>query len=96
MKTRMNWKAIAFATGVSGLCAAGCIAPAAGSNMPGAAPGSAASLGGASAFKDCGPEGMIDDGEDGNNQNLPVENRGGYWYTFIDKTGSHDGDADGR
>jgi endoglucanase len=80
--------AIAFATGVSGLCAAGCIAPPAGSNTPGAAPGSAASLGGASAFKDCGPSGMIDDGEDGNNQNLPVENRGGYWYTFIDKTGA--------
>ena len=31
---------------------------------------------------------MIDDGEDGNNQNLPVENRGGYWYTFVDKAGS--------
>jgi endoglucanase len=88
MKTLLNWKSIAFATGISGLCAAGCIAPAAGSNTPGAAPGSAASLGGASSFKDCGPTGMIDDGEDGNNQNLPVENRGGYWYTFIDKTGS--------
>jgi endoglucanase len=87
MKTLMNWKAIAFATGVGGLFA-GCIAPPAGSNTPGAAPGSAASLGGASSFKDCGPSGMIDDGEDGNNQNLPLENRGGYWYTFIDKTGA--------
>jgi endoglucanase len=88
MKTLSNWKAIAFATGVSGLCAAGCIAPPAGSNTPGAAPGSAASLGGASAFKDCGPSGMIDDGEDGNNQNLPNDNRGGYWYTFRDKKGT--------
>ena len=87
MKTLMNWKTIAFAMGMTGLFA-GCIAPPAGSNTPGAAPGSAASLGGASALKDCGPPGMIDDGEDGNNQYLPVENRGGYWYTFIDKTGS--------
>jgi len=87
MKTLMNWKTIAFATGAAGLFA-GCIAPPAGSNTPGAAPGSAASLGGASSFKDCGPSGMIDDGEDGNNQNLPLENRGGYWYTFIDKTGA--------
>ena len=28
---------------------------------------------------------LIDDGEDGNNQNLPNDNRGGYWYTFKDK-----------
>ena len=35
--------------------------------------------------KDCGPNGLIDDGEDGNNQNLPNDNRGGYWYTFKDK-----------
>ncbi len=35
--------------------------------------------------KDCGANGLIDDGEDGNNQNLPNDNRGGYWYTFKDK-----------
>jgi endoglucanase len=39
-------------------------------------------------IKDCGPNGMIDDGEDGNNQNLPADNRGGYWYTFRDKKGT--------
>ena len=33
---------------------------------------------------------MIDDGEDGNNQNLPLENRGGYWYTFMRQDGRHD------
>ncbi len=35
-------------------------------------------------MKDC-PDGLIDDGEDGNNQNLPLGDRGGYWYTFKDK-----------
>lgn len=39
-------------------------------------------------FKDCGPDGVLDDGEDGNNQNLPVGDRGGYWYTFRDKKGT--------
>ena len=34
------------------------------------------------------PKGLIDDGEDGNNQNLPNDNRGGYWYTFRDKKGT--------
>jgi endoglucanase len=68
------------------LAAGGCIAGT--GAAPGAAPGSAASLGGAGAFKECGPEGMLDDGEDGNNQSLPVGNRGGYWYTFVDKAGS--------
>ena len=36
----------------------------------------------------CGPEGLIDDGEDGNNQNKTTGGRGGYWYTFKDRTGS--------
>ena len=39
-------------------------------------------------FRDCGPDGMLDDGEDGNNQNMPVGDRGGYWYTFRDKKGT--------
>ena len=87
---------------------------------PGAAPGSAASIGGGAAapalveaapapaaaavapsgpatpgapigttgLKECGQEGMLDDGEDGNNQNMPEGNRGGYWYTFRDKKGT--------
>jgi endoglucanase len=87
MTSQSIWKALAFSTGLGAMAAAGCIKPPA--TAPGAAPGSAASLGGgASAFKDCGPEGMVDDGEDGNNQNMPVANRGGYWYTFVDKAGS--------
>ena len=87
MTSQRNWKAFAYSIGCGvALAVGGCIAPQA--SGPGAAPGSAASIGGASAFTDCGPDGMIDDGEDGNNQNLPVGNRGGYWYTFIDKTGS--------
>jgi endoglucanase len=87
MTSKRTWTAFAFSIscGVA-LTAGGCIAPP--GSGPGAAPGSPASLGGGAAFKDCGAEGMIDDGEDGNNQNLPVENRGGYWYTFIDKTGA--------
>lgn len=53
--------------------------------MPGQTPaiGEAAELLGS-----CGPEGLIDDGEDGNNQTKPAGGRGGYWYTFIDPTDS--------
>src|ERR1700690_2547593 len=79
------------------LLALGCLIPP--PSVPSATPGSAASIhgGGAAApagapasatpvnLKDCGPNAMIDDGEDGNNQNLPLDNRGGYWYTFKDK-----------
>src|SRR3569833_2047874 len=39
-------------------------------------------------MKECGPAGQIDDFEDNNNQNHVVDNRGGYWYTFVDKVGS--------
>ncbi len=35
-----------------------------------------------------GPEALIDDGEDNDNQNAVVEGRGGYWYTFVDDAGS--------
>jgi hypothetical protein len=51
-----------------------------------AAPGAPVPL--PAGFKECGPAAMIDDGEDGNNQNLPNDNRGGYWYTFRDKKGT--------
>ena len=73
----------------------GCIIPDKSATAPSVAPGSAASIGGgasaapaaagAAVGKDCGPNALIDDGEDGNNQNLPNDNRGGYWYTFKDK-----------
>ena len=36
----------------------------------------------------CGPEGLIDDGEDGDNRVLSRGGRGGYWYTFRDKRGT--------
>jgi endoglucanase len=76
----------------------GCIIPDKSATAPSVAPGSAASIGGGAAAapaaaaapgvavgKDCGAGALIDDGEDGNNQNLPNDNRGGYWYTFKDK-----------
>lgn len=77
------------------LLAMGCVIPE--KQAPSATPGSAASIGGGNTaaaapaaaampggLKEC-PDGLIDDGEDGNNQNLPVGDRGGYWYTFKDK-----------
>ena len=35
--------------------------------------------------KACPADGVIDDGEDNNNQVLAQKGRGGYWYTFADK-----------
>jgi endoglucanase len=52
------------------------------------APGAQPTTSGAAALKECGPEGMIDDFEDNNNQNTVIDNRGGYWYTYVDKVGS--------
>lgn len=43
---------------------------------------------GADATKPCGPTGLIDDGEDGNNQVMINDGRSGYWYTFVDDSGS--------
>lgn len=40
------------------------------------------------AAKPCGPEALIDDGEDHDNQALVRQGRGGYWYTFVDDAGS--------
>ena len=36
----------------------------------------------------CGADGLIDDGEDGNNQTKVVGGRGGYWYTFTEGNGT--------
>ena len=38
--------------------------------------------------KACGADGVVDDGEDNNNQVLAQKGRGGYWYTFADKAGT--------
>jgi hypothetical protein len=74
------------------LPALGCVIPP--EQPPSVTPGSPASIGGApvaaraptapTAPKDCGDGALIDDGEDGNNQSLPNDGRGGYWYTFKD------------
>lgn len=34
------------------------------------------------------PNGMLDDLEDGDEQTLKTDNRGGYWFTYVDKFGS--------
>jgi endoglucanase len=93
MKT--DTKKLLLSACAGSLLAMGCLIPP--KQAPSATPGSAASIGGGNSnaaapasgaiagFKDCGPDGLIDDGEDGNNQNLPVGDRGGYWYTFKDK-----------
>ena len=62
---------------VGGAASIGCV-------TPGSRPGNAAS----EALKECGPEGMIEDFEDGNNQINVVGDRGGYWYTYVDAKGS--------
>jgi len=36
----------------------------------------------------CGPDGLIDNMEDNNNQTMVVDGRGGYWYTYVDEVGS--------
>lgn len=71
---------VSFALGLSFVAAgAGCV-------MPGQKPKLSNSLEGEVAS--CGPEGLLDDGEDNNNQSAVVEGRGGYWYTYVDDTGS--------
>ncbi len=92
---KSEWKKMRPGAGRRSLLALGLRDPGA-ATAPGVAPGSAASIGGgacgararrdgAVACEGLRPDGLIDDGEDGNNQNLPIGNRGGYWYTFIDK-----------
>jgi hypothetical protein len=43
---------------------------------------------GAAATAACGPDGLIDDCEDQNNQLIVQKGRSGYWYTYVDDTGS--------
>lgn len=65
---------------LAALAVSGCIPKA----QPGASLGSENSPEG----RPCSGDGVIDDGEDGNNQILPAKGRGGYWYTFVDTSGS--------
>jgi endoglucanase len=43
---------------------------------------------GSLALKECGPDGLIDDFEDGNSRSAMIGGRGGYWYAYVDKQGS--------
>jgi hypothetical protein len=128
MKLGSNVWTATLAGGLLATATLGCIKPPPG-QTPGAAPGSAASIGAgpapavvaapapaadtaapaapgapvgpttggaaatlaalkAAGFNDCNGLGIIDDGEDGQNQNIVGADRGGYWYTFRDKKGT--------
>lgn len=71
--TNLHRIAVAFLALASGACI-----------MPGQKP----ALGGAASLGACGPEGLIDDAEDNNHQGAVLEGRGGYWYTYVDESGS--------
>jgi hypothetical protein len=51
-------------------------------------PGARVAPPGQIAVKECGPDGVIDDLEDNNNQISVIGERGGYWYTYADNKGS--------
>lgn len=51
-------------------------------------PGTRVASPGSEPMKTCGPDGTIEDFEDANNQINVVGDRGGYWYTYVDKEGS--------
>jgi endoglucanase len=73
-----NWCAclgVLFLSGVTG-----CI--------PDAAPMTGAAAANSPEGKACPPDGVLDDGEDDNNQIALNKTRNGYWYTFGDKVGS--------
>ena len=74
----MEWGLALLPTPIAPTLIAGCI-------MPGQTPavGDAVQMLGS-----CGPEGLIDDFEDDNNQSKVVDGRGGYWYTFADEAGT--------
>ncbi len=47
-----------------------------------------ANTSGTGVLKECGPEGLIDDLEDGNSQIAIVGGRNGYWSSYVDKVGT--------
>lgn len=55
---------------------------------PRGAGGVTASAEGTADGSKCGADGVVDDGEDNNNQSAAQKGRGGYWYTFADNEGS--------
>ncbi|TKC92085.1 hypothetical protein [Polyangium fumosum] len=91
VKTNMN-KAMTYTVGAFvALCA---FAPAISGCIPrqpgGGGAGADASTGVANLpdAKACPADGLLDDGEDNNNQIALHKGRGGYWYTFADQAGS--------
>jgi len=78
MKAKVQPLLLATATLSGALFGTGCITA--------AGKGASSSKGG--ALKTCGPEAVIDDFEDNNNQVTVIDGRGGYMYTFADKAGT--------
>jgi endoglucanase len=76
MKPLVVFGSVAWLAGVS--LVAGCLP------MPGAKVAPPGSV----PLKACGPDGVIDDFEDNNNQISVIGERGGYWYTYVDTKGS--------
>jgi endoglucanase len=64
--------------------------------IPKAGPGSSAGAENTPEGRPCSGDGVLDDGEDGNNQVNPAKGRGGYWYTFVDTAGSSIAPAAGQ
>jgi endoglucanase len=79
---------ISFVAVVAALTASACI--------PKAQPGSSLGSENTPEGRPCGGDGVLDDGEDGNNQVLTAKGRGGYWYTFVDTAGSSISPAAGQ
>jgi endoglucanase len=90
MSTTMVSKLFAIALAGGAVLISGCIPRQQGGGGAGAAgPAAAAAAEGTAEGKACPPEeGLIDDGEDNNNQVTAQKGRTGYWYTFVDKAGS--------
>jgi endoglucanase len=82
MRKLVEWCALA-ATAIA--VASGCGAKQAGGGPP---PPQVATQKTADMVGRCGPEGLLDDCEDGNNQILKQDTRGGYWYSAVDTEGS--------
>jgi endoglucanase len=76
------------AAAAAAVVTAGCI--------PKAQPGSSAGAENTPEGRPCSGDGVVDDGEDGNNQVNPAKGRAGYWYTFVDTAGSSIAPAAGQ
>jgi len=82
-KTRYFFAGVLALSTAAGCLAIGCIPDGSPANG-----GSALAAASPADIKACGPDGVLDDTEDDNNQVALVKGRTGYWYTFADKAGS--------